>query len=253
MKKLSALLLALVLAATLCFGAMAESVNYVGNWVLYLMQSGETTVDPTALGVDMSLLLNADYTCTLTSLGESEYGTWEEVEGGIALTDATGAVENLTYVDGTLVLSSDGIDMIFVPGEPNQYATVLSGLTLADFNGTWELEHVEATFGTYSVEELGANMTIVLLDGTGSVDMITPESTEHYDAVCELEEAEGLGTIMWASFLDPTTGEPDGTGMMLLLYDDGQLVWYEYDSEYQHEYYYCFDLVVEEVAEEAAE
>ena len=62
MKKLSALLLALVLVATLCFGAMAESVNYVGTWVLYLMQSGEDVVDPTSLGYDMSLDLYEDYT-----------------------------------------------------------------------------------------------------------------------------------------------------------------------------------------------
>nr|MBR4279431.1 hypothetical protein [Clostridia bacterium] len=246
MKKLSALLLALLLAATLCFGAMAETVNYVGNWYLYMLQSGETVIDPGTMGMELTLVLNADYTCTLSDGSSSETGVWAEIEGGVAMTDASGATENLMYVDGTLVLSSDGIDMIFAPGEAAEYASVLANLTLADFNGTWVLEHVEATFGTFGVEDLGANMTIVLADGTASVDMVTDETTEHYDGICELEEAEDLGTIMWLSFLDATTGEPDGTGMMILLYDDGQLVWYEYDSDYGYEYYYCFDLVVEE-------
>ena len=46
MKKLSALLLARVLAATMCLGAMAEEVSYVGAWTLTEIRSGELVMDP---------------------------------------------------------------------------------------------------------------------------------------------------------------------------------------------------------------
>lgn len=248
MKKISSLLLALVLTFAMCFGAMAEAVDYTGTWALTLMTSGETSIDPAALGMDMTITLNADGTCSLITMGVAEDGTWAATETGVNVTDATGATNPLTYADGTLVMELENTQLIFSPAEPveeGEYASILAGLSLADFNGTWVLEHVETTFGVYGVDELGATMTIVLADGQAKIDMVTADSTLSYEAICETEEAADLGTILWASFIDPATGEPGGSGMMLLLFDDGQLVWYDYDDVEQNEYYYCFDLVTE--------
>ncbi|MBQ2954005.1 MAG: hypothetical protein IJE07_10750 [Clostridia bacterium] len=251
MKKLSALLLALLLAATMCVGAMAETVSYVGTWVLTSIVSGETAMDPATLGMDMAIILYEDGTCTLSMLGVSEQGTWEPAEGGVSLTDAAGTTDVLAYRDGALVMSAEGIEMILTPGtieattaDEGEYAEVLANLTIADFAGNWVMDHVECTYGWYEVEELGAEMTVVIVDATAVITMsYTDETvgaaTEVYNAILETEEAEDLGTILWAAFVNEA-GEPDGSGMMFLLFDDGQLVWYEYDSENEAEFYYCF-------------
>ena len=76
MKKLSALLLALVLAATLCFGAMAEEISYVGTWTLTEIRSGELVMDPATLGMDMTIVLSEDGTCILNTMGMTEEGLW---------------------------------------------------------------------------------------------------------------------------------------------------------------------------------
>lgn len=274
MKKLSALLLALLLAATLCFGAMAETatetettepttevtettetttettaepVSYVGAWALSEIRSGEVVMDPAMMGMDMSIVLNEDGTCTLSTMGMTEQGTWAATEGGVSLTDAAGTTNVFTYRDGALVLASEGIEMILTPAAPAEepeYANILPNLTLADFAGAWELDHVESTYGWYSAADLGAGMTVVITDDDAVITMSNTEQTISYNALLATEEADGLGTILWASFLDEA-GEPDGTGMMFLLYDDGQLVWYEYDSAEEAEYFYCFNQVTE--------
>lgn len=246
MKKLSALLLALALAATMCLGAMAEEVSYVGAWTLTEIRSGELVMDPATLGMDMAIVLNEDGTCTLTTMGTTENGTWAPAEGGISLTDASGVTDTILYRDGTLVLASEGIEMILTPAAEGEYAEILAGLTLADFAGNWVLEHVETTYGVFGVEDLGAEMTVSIVGADAVINMITESGTVTFNALCETEEADGLGTILWASFLD-SNGQPDGTGMMFLLYDDGQLVWYEYDSTegQEVEYFYCFDKAAE--------
>ena len=109
MKKLSALLLALALAATLCLGAMAEEVSYVGAWTLTDIRLGEQSMDPAMMGMDMSIVLNEDGTCTLTTMGMTETGTWVPTEGGISLTDAAGVTDTIAYRDGALVLTAEGI------------------------------------------------------------------------------------------------------------------------------------------------
>ena len=189
-----------------------------------------------------TLILNEDGTCTLSTLGVTDTGTWATVEGGVALTDASGTTNTVTYRDGALVMASGNVEMILTPGAAEaEYAEILSGLTMENFAGNWVLEHLETTYGVYSAEELGAEMTVVITGTDAVIEMVTTSGTMSFKALCETEEADGLGTILWASFLDDN-GEPDGTGMMFLLYDDGQLVWYEYDSTegQECEYFYCF-------------
>lgn len=247
MKKLYALLLVLALAATMCFGAMAEAVNYVGVWTLTGLRSGEQVIDPAAIGMDMTIVINEDGTCTLSTTGETEQGVWEGTETGLVITDAAGTTQECISRDGALVITIEDLEMILTPAELSgetsdeaAYAQVCAGLTVADFAGNWTLEHVETTFGVYGADELGAGMTVAIEGENATIVMTTDAGDSTFTAQCVTEEAEGLGTILWASFIDPATGEPDGSGMMFLLYDDGQLVWYEYDSSQQCEYYYCF-------------
>lgn len=207
------------------------------------MISGETSLDPAALGMEATIILNEDGTCALTMMGMEETGTWIAVDNGVSMTDAAGDTDTLLYIDGALTMTEEGITLAFTPAVEESYAVVLANQTIADFNGNWKLVYIETTFGNYLAEEAGIGMTIDLLDGKGHIEMTAADGTQAYDCECETEEIADFGTVLYALFLDETTGERDGSGIMLLLYDDGALVWYDYDNE--GEYFYCFEQVTE--------
>lgn len=241
MKKLLTLLLALgmLLGCT----AFAETTDYLGVWVLTSVESFGLTLDPATFGLDAVMTVNGDGTCVQESMGETMDCTWEETETGIVVNDAEGDLEYYTYVDGTLVLEQAGMKLIFEMG-----ALPLANQTLADFNGDWELSYAEYLGEFLDVEEIGMAVKFHLEDGKGHVELVYTDGTESYDAVCELEEAEDFGTLMYFLLLDPATGEPDGNGMALVLYSDGELVWFDWDEE-DNDVLYCFVRVEETAAE----
>ena len=173
------------------------------------------------------------------SLGEVMDCTWAETETGIIVNDAEGDLETYTYVDGTLVLEQDGLKLIFEMG-----VWPLANQTLADFSGDWELAYVEYLGEFMSTEEVGLTAKLHLEEGKGRLEMTDDAWTEVYDGVCELEEAEGFGTLMYFMVVDPATGEQDGSGMVLALYSDGELALLEVDEE-DNDVFYCFVRVEE--------
>lgn len=241
MKKLLTLLLALgmLLGCT----AFAETSDYVGIWALTSVESLGITLDPAALGLDAVMTVNEDGTCVQESLGETMACTWTETETGIVVNDAEGDLEYYTYADGVLTLEQDGIKMVFEPS-----ALPLENQTLADFSGDWELDYVEYLGSYLSAEEAGMTIKIHLEDGKGRMEMVYADGSESYDAVCELEELEGFGTLVYFMLIDPATGEKDGSGMVLALYNDGSLVWLELDED-DNDIFYCFVRVEEQTAE----
>lgn len=66
--------------------------------------------------------------------------------------------------------------------------------------------------------------------------------------MCELEEVEDFGTLMYFMVIDPATGEQDGNGIVLVLYSDGDLAWIDVDEE-ANAIYNCFIRVEETAAE----
>ena len=237
MKKLLTLLLALCML--LGCAAFAETTDYLGVWVLTSMESFGITMDPSAPGLDAVMTINADGTCVQESLGEVMDCTWAETETGIVVNDAEGDLETYTYVDGTLVLEQDGLKLIFEMG-----VWPLANQTLADFSGDWELDCVEYLGEFMSTEEVGLTAKLHLEEGKGRLEMTDDAWTEVYDGVCELEEAEGFGTLMYFMVVDPATGEQDGSGMVLALYSDGELALLEVDEE-DNDVFYCFVRVEE--------
>lgn len=243
MKKLSILLLLLALSLCLCFSAAAESIEfYAGTWILTSMESGGNAVDPTSLGIEMLMTLNADGTCVMSALGQEEAGTWSVTEDGITTTDSSGSADAFTLVNGQLVAEDDGMTIIFTHEADlaGEYIAVCANVPMEGFNGTWRLAYLEMVDGYITKEDMGMDMTIEILDGKGWCEMSYGEEQEKYDFVCELEEAEEIGTIMYATFVDTETGESLGTGLMLMLFEDNTLVWYAVEEEI--EFYYCFTL-----------
>lgn len=217
----------------------AADYNYVGAWVLASVEMFGLQMEPSAVGVSGDVALYEDGTCTLTMQDESQEGTWAVTETGITTTDAEGVVDTYTLVDGQLVVEESGMKLIFVPYAP------LSGLTVADFNGDWELSYIEVydyaagTQDFYEAGEVGMTIALSLADGKGHAEMTSSEGAEAYDADCIVEPLEDGTSVMYFLFLDEN-GVQDGTGLMLMMYPGSELVWYEYDSEADVEYYYNF-------------
>lgn len=242
MKKLSTLLLLLALALCLCATASADAVEYYcGTWYMTSIISGETAIDPTTLGIEMSMSLSADGTCTLTAMEHVEAGTWAVTESGISTTDADGVIDVYTLTSGQLTATLEGMTVVFTHEDDLNatYVNLRANLTPADFDGLWRLAYLEMAEGFIDKADMGIDMTIALENGAGWCEMTYDGTTEKYNLACTLEEAEDVGTIMYATFKDVETGEALPSGLMLMLYEDGVLVWYTVSEDI--EFYYCFE------------
>lgn len=116
MKKLTAVLLALVLAAALCVGAMAEgAVNYADTWVLTGIRTMSTILPPALGGIELDLTIE-NGKCLYDSMTAAGKGVVElllELEEVADLgTQVTGYVQdasgNKANAVLTLVAMSDG-------------------------------------------------------------------------------------------------------------------------------------------------
>lgn len=136
MKKLLTLLVALCML--MGCAALAETTDYLGVWVLTGVESFGIAMDPSALGMDAVMTINAGGICVQESMGEVMECTWAETETGIVVNDAEGDLESYTYADGTLVLEQDGVKMIFEQG-----IWPLANQTLADLavTGSWPMSN----------------------------------------------------------------------------------------------------------------
>lgn len=254
MKKLLCALLALMLALGCTAIAEDADFDYTGQWVLTGGIVAGVTVDLATLEaaveteLDMDMLLYADGICALTAGGATEEGTWTVTENGVQVVDAGLTVIEFTLVDGKLVQVGENTQLIFARADET-YAMPLTGMTLADFNGEWALSYVEYAGMMLDAETLGLTIDITLEDGEGKAVIETAESTTNIDAFCEVVEIDQMGSVLYFVFLDEN-GEQTETYMMLLLFDNGELVWYSIEDEM--EVFYCF-LPAEELAEEAAE
>ena len=87
MRKLIALILALMLACTLLPAAAEVAADSVlGEWFVTEMTQGDMTIDPATMGMEISLMLNEDGTMVMTMAGEGVEGTWEMADGKLLLT-----------------------------------------------------------------------------------------------------------------------------------------------------------------------
>lgn len=210
------------------------AADFAAYWVLSSVEIGGESRDAAELGLNAYMELYDDGYCVMVMDDQMQEGSWTMTETGIQTTDADGVVESMTYVDGALVVEQDGVKMIFVQ---ETYAAPMSGLTAADFDGDWVFSYVEVLGQMYDAAEIGMEIELHISEGKGHVKMTFSDGVDEFDAVCEVEEIPDFGTAMYLLALG-ADGQPDGTGMILLMFDNGELVWYERDED--GEYFYCF-------------
>ena len=237
MKKMLSLLLALP-ALMGCAAFAEDAADYVGYWVVTRAEIDGETIDPAALGLSAYMELYEDGTCVLAAAEEVWDGTWSVTDTGVTTTDDFG-VTVYAYEDGALVTRQEGGTLIFTREE---YTLPLSGLSMADFEGDWVLRCVEVGNQYYYPEELAVSMKLSIHNGKGVHTMITAgedgEETTAVSGICAVEEMEGVGTALVFMYTD-ATGAQTGSGMVLLMFDNAELVWYAVDS-LDRNLFYCF-------------
>lgn len=231
MKKLLSMLLALaMLLGCVAFG---EGVDYTGTWVLTGAEASGVQMGPSMLemiGMDMTMILNADGTVTLTMMGLEESGTWVATENGVAITDATETLEAIYQNDMLLMEQAGALMMLTREGAAPAIAeeegpAVLSGVDPAAFEGQWLLTTATVMGMEMSVDSLGVYMALVLSDGSalfGTTDENGELVTEEVSYT--VTEVEGAGTVCTIIGQDETTGEVVEV-LALNMLDDGRLLW----------------------------
>ena len=248
MKKLLSLLL--VLAMMLGCVAFAEAADYLGVWTLTGVDVGGMTMDPLALGMQITMDLQEGGVCVLTSADMVEEGTWAVTDAGVEVTDATDYTMVCVPTDGMLVAEEDGVKMIFTYGEVEATVVelvVLSDVPAEDFEGQWLLSKVTMYGMTFTAEELEAYMAFVLSEGTGIYAEKDAEGNlVQLDVIYTITEDEELGTLLEMVYA-PEGIEPIPL-MTLNMLEDGSL-YMEMDVEGIIVGYYFEQPVEEEAAE----
>ena len=155
MKRMLSVLLCFALVFT-CSAAFAETAfDYTGIWSIIAVDEGGQIKTANEAGVpDMTMALEADGTNRVYSvmLGEDSTGTWRAADGGVITTDGSGT-EVFFALDGEGRLVSEDTDRRVILSRFSTYC------------GTWTLRFGVNGGKTFSVSEMGTDLTIVLQEG----------------------------------------------------------------------------------------
>ncbi len=240
-------------AATAAAPATEEEVaafNFSGYWNCTQAIALGMPFNAADLGVEMLFALYLDGTFEMVSGEDVGSGTWAKTAAGVDLTAANGNVLSFTLLsDGTISLEQAGATLIFSWDAEESSVSVLTNVPVEQFMGTWVFEHAELDSGMYfTPEELELAYTLTLAEensGTMYVSNGIEEAT--YPLYYEIQEIEGLGTVAYTLLLNPENTQEYFQELILMLYSDGQLVWYDFaQTEDDVDVYFCFDRQVTE-------
>lgn len=207
MKRLTSLVLALLLALTMMVGAFAETADVTGEWY------GEL------LGIQVTLTINADGTYKMDIAGmDSEEGVWEKNEDGNLVMDKGTEGEGLVTVTETgLSTEQDGMKIDFTREAPaeDEELTISTETTEEELQGKWQatsmvgqeciIEVKDSNLyllnlvGQTALAEIPIPMTFV--DGILTVTLPVDENTKQMFGVAKLTD----GTLLFELVQGDTT------------------------------------------------
>lgn len=157
MKKLTALVLALVLALTMMAGALAEAVDVTGDWYGVLA------------GTQLTLTINEDGTYKMDFGGlMQEDGVWEkDADGNLVMDKDTEGAGLLTVTETGLSTDIQGVTIEFTR-EPADTVdmTISEETTLEELQGKWQATSVITGGMTLPIAMLGSNCVIEVKDSS---------------------------------------------------------------------------------------
>lgn len=250
MKKLTSILVALMMIAMVCCTAVAETAT---TWYLKSVEAQGMSMDAATIGMEMIFVLNADGTgaATLSMAGETDEQTctWTE-EGDQVTISIDGDPQVFTYdAEGNLVAEQDGMKMVLSSeaapvAEKYVAAAPKADVTIADFDGTWICTMAETSGIQLPMDQLGMAMTIVLENGVGTMTIVQQDGTTTEGKMTGvLEQVAQEGGVAYSVLALTPDGETGS--LQLVLQEDGKIAYTEPNSGVT----FYFDLQVEEIAE----
>ena len=262
----AALLSGVLGAAIPAAAATIAQEDIAGTW--YLLEMGDDTgsFNMADMGMEVPLVLNEDYSCTMMVPGDeeaSEY-VYELSENGFVLHADDEDVIFTLEEDGTLVTREEDLAMIYTREKPELTdweavlgKTVAEDQELKNFAGTWKASVVSTSWGqTSNIDPSEMEATLVIAEDGTAVLTLTDFFNE--DALTANFKGELKGyeliltntdqdSLLYGYYLDPNL-------LTLNLHDNGMLenINYSQPSE-EGEEPEILDQVYFEKVEETAE
>ena len=217
MKKMIAVLIAVMMLATTAFAGVAMAAgeeDLTGTWYLHSMKQGGQEIDASVLssmGMNMTLTLNEDGSATMEMTGQEEIqeGTWtaDGNSGVLAFGNNLDFTleDELIYVQQPAETVEEGQEaqvMVFgrEAGEVDlTLAPAVEDPQLSDFNGDWNCT-TEVTFGIpLPMYLMSSELTMTIEDGKAAVsaassDLNSGEITDATEGEFDAELTED-GTL----------------------------------------------------------
>lgn len=233
MKKLTAILIAVMMTAAMLAGAVtAAETDVTGIWYALSMEQDGIEMDAATLasmGMTITLTLNEDGTASLEMYGQAQEGTW--TDSMIEFQDSPIPFE---VVDGQLRIAQEGFSILFGREMPEALDTSLAPAVEhpepGDFNGSWSAA-VYIFFGMpLPVQMMGTDFSMDIQDGTVLFTETDYDLENNNEVTGTIEETftavlEDAGTL----FVDFAGEEVltkigvTGSGIRLTLHEDGRI------------------------------
>lgn len=173
MKKILTVMMAMMLLALLACGAVAEDVT--GEWYAEVY------------GMVMKMTVNADNTYVLEAAGDSVPGTWE-MDGTNLIVDKGTETESVFAYDAAAQTLDMAGEMTFTRAAIEAWApaAVRAEAVLADFEGIWTAQRVDAFGAVLPVDDAGVYMDAGIAGANVSLT-VTFIDTENFEGEAVLE------------------------------------------------------------------
>ena len=173
MKKILTAIVALMMLAVLACGAAAEDVT--GEWYAEVY------------GMVMKMTVNADNTYVLEAAGDVAPGTWE-LDGTNLIVDKGTETEGVFAYDAAAQTLDMAGEMLFTRAAIEAWtpAAVRAEAALADFEGIWTAQRVDAFGAVLPVDDAGVYMDAGVV-GTNVSLTVTFIDTENFEGEAMLE------------------------------------------------------------------
>ena len=214
-KRISLVLASILILSVLSFPAHASSDpnDVQGTWYLVGVDIEGTTYNPAALGLTMSMELDASGSLVMRMTGEEDQvAAWTYADGELSVIPDDDDAQVFLYSDGALSAEQDGFGLIFgrepAVAEEIVVSPARTDVALDSFKGTWEGTEVEVEGIRLSLSSLSMKITLIIVGN--KVDMVS----------------NALGSGSLEGEMDGhelvVSGEDENT-MRLTLHEDGRL------------------------------
>ena len=182
MKKILTAIVTLMMLAVLACGAAAEDVT--GEWYAEVY------------GMVMKMTVNADNTYVLEAAGDAAPGTWE-LDGTNLIVDKGTETESVFAYDAAAQTLDMAGEMLFTRTAIEAWtpAAVRAEAALADFEGIWSAQRVDAFGAVLPVNDAGVFMDAGIVGANVSLT-VTFIDTETFEGEAVLENGTLTLTVL---------------------------------------------------------